>query len=637
LVAISSPADFEGTITSAETEVIGKAILTGELTIASSGELGTPRIGDVLTANYEGGNSVGVKTYSWIRYDADGDFATIATGTTHTLVLADRDNKISVVLMDADKDGALESDQTAVVLRKTNTTIPSAPTTTLVKHNRITLAYVAGYEYSDDGGETWHTPVGTDDMDFGRLTPATEYTFIQRVKQTNDTEHSANSAGLTVSTLSADDLDPIQGAVAISPSTQPRIGDVLTASVTGGEIEAQPYFYFWITKDAQGSEADVEREDPTHNTYTVSVSDFGKQIAVEVESDERKGKLASAFTLAVLKKANATAPLAPTVETNLSASVTLHEVPGYEYSIDDGETWQHSNVFSGLQPATAYSFVQRVRETEDTEASTNSTALPVTTRKNDAPAAPAMPVATEITAASVTLEATEGYEYSRNGSGGGAWQDSPVFEGLAASANYTFYQRIKETSATLASESSPGLALTTKGKGGTPAAPVINANLTTHNSITLVVVVSNALYSYSSDGGETWSDWQTSNVFTDLEPETAYIFRQKRPATSTLEESDPSPSSAPETTKEDPDGPDVDPVFAQQIYAGNHIAQTSSGLSLTAKSHATVEIFSISGKLAIRQTYAPGAYIIPLGNLPKGMYVAKVNFGSEKQTIRVAR
>ena len=54
----------------------------------------------------------------------------------------------------------------------------------------------------------------------------------------------------------------------------------------------------------------------------------------------------------------------PIVAERRSTSITLAEVAGYEYSIDNGATFQDSNVFASLSPNTTYSFVQRAKETD---------------------------------------------------------------------------------------------------------------------------------------------------------------------------------------------------------------------------------------------------------------------------------
>jgi len=61
------------------------------------------------------------------------------------------------------------------------------------------------------------------------------------------------------------------------------------------------------------------------------------------------------------------------------------------------------------------------------------------------------PVALSTTDTSVTLTTVSGYEYMISG---GDWQDSPIFTGLTTGTQYGFYQRVKATTTTLASETS---------------------------------------------------------------------------------------------------------------------------------------------------------------------------------------
>ena len=68
------------------------------------------------------------------------------------------------------------------------------------------------------------------------------------------------------------------------------------------------------------------------------------------------------------------------------------------------------------------------------------------------------PAAASVAATSVTLTSVSGYEYMRTG---GAWQDSTTFSGLTAGTSYDFYQRVKETATTLASDTSDKTTIST--------------------------------------------------------------------------------------------------------------------------------------------------------------------------------
>jgi hypothetical protein len=83
----------------------------------------------------------------------------------------------------------------------------------------------------------------------------------------------------------------------------------------------------------------------------------------------------------------------------------------------------------------------------------------VTKASQTAPAAPTM---ASNTATSITLNVITGCEYNIDG---GAYQSSPLFEGLTPSTSYTFTQRLTETATHFASEPSPAATFTTEPLG----------------------------------------------------------------------------------------------------------------------------------------------------------------------------
>ena len=78
-----------------------------------------------------------------------------------------------------------------------------------------------------------------------------------------------------------------------------------------------------------------------------------------------------------VEKTATAAPAAPKMVSHTQYSVTLEETAGYEYSIDDGKTWQLSPEFTGLFTG-VYSFTQRVAATKTTNASPASDAFTYT-------------------------------------------------------------------------------------------------------------------------------------------------------------------------------------------------------------------------------------------------------------------
>jgi len=73
--------------------------------------------------------------------------------------------------------------------------------------------------------------------------------------------------------------------------------------------------------------------------------------------------------------------------------------------------------------------------------------------------------------------------------------------------------------------------------------------------------------------------------------------------------------------------PGATPILSQ-IAANNLAMQTKNAVNLQVENGATVEIYGIKGNLINRQNYASGRHTLSLANLPRGMYLVKVRFGS---------
>lgn len=210
----------------------------------------------------------------------------------------------------------------------------------------------------------------------------------------------------------------------------------------------------------------------------------------------------------------------------------LVTIPGAEYSKDGGTTWQDSPTFTDLTPNTEYSFVARIKATENSYASVSSTAV-VTKTDKSMPATPVTPTAGGTpTSTSITLESLPGAEYSKDG--GNTWQDYPTFTGLTPNTEYTFVTRTKATDNGYPSENSEVIVIRTdKSKPNAPAVPTVNGSPTS-NSITLVEIDG---AEYSIDGGNAWQD---SSVFIGLTPNTEYTFIARIKATESNHSSDTS-------------------------------------------------------------------------------------------------
>ncbi|MDR2580060.1 MAG: T9SS type A sorting domain-containing protein [Fibromonadaceae bacterium] len=77
------------------------------------------------------------------------------------------------------------------------------------------------------------------------------------------------------------------------------------------------------------------------------------------------------------------------------------------------------------------------------------------------------------------------------------------------------------------------------------------------------------------------------------------------------------------------------PIRFPQIATSNQATQIHNGINLQVTSNAVVEIFNLKGDLIWQQNFSGGVYTVSLGHLPKGVYIVKTSFGSEKKILQV--
>ena len=142
-----------------------------------------------------------------------------------------------------------------------------------------------------------------------------------------------------------------------------------------------------------------------------------------------------------------------TVDNTTDNTLTIVVEPGYEYSIDGGETWSTTGVFEGLDPDTEYTVLTRpINGTEE-----ETTEVVVSTKKSG-PETPDI-TAKIVTENSITVKGGENYEYSIDD--GETWQDSPEFNSLNPETEYTIVARIKGTEDTMPGKNSNPLTVST--------------------------------------------------------------------------------------------------------------------------------------------------------------------------------
>ncbi|MDI9497232.1 MAG: LPXTG cell wall anchor domain-containing protein, partial [Bacillota bacterium] len=408
-----------------------------------------------------------------------------------------------------------ESPVTTATTLKSDQTAPAAPVVAVLTDTSITLEEITGAEYRLNDG-AWQT-----NPEFTGLSPNTTYNLYARLAETDTHLASPESPVTTATTLKSDQTAPAAPVVVVLTDTS-----ITLEEITGAEYR--------LNDGAWQTDPEFTGLSP-NTTYKLYV-----RLA---ETDTHLASPESPVTTATTLKSAQTAPAAPVVATLTDTSITLEEITGAEYRLNDG-AWQTDPEFTGLSPNTTYNLYARLAETDTHLASLESPATTATTLKSNQ-TAPAAPVVAVLTDTSITLEEITGAEYRLND---GAWQTDPEFTGLTPNTTNNLYVRLAETDTHLASPESPATTATTlKSNQTAPAAPVV-ATLT-DTSITLEEITG-AEYRLN-DGA-----WQTDPEFTGLTPNTSYNLYVRLAETDTHLASPESPVTTVATLKSDQTEPD---------------------------------------------------------------------------------
>ena len=370
--------------------------------------------------------------------------------------------------------------------------VPAAPEIIQVQWDTVELAYREGYQYRMEGGDWQDSPI------FTGLKPNRTYTFYCKMVETDTMLESEISAGTTVTTLKQTQPQP----------TPPVVVTVTHDSIT---LEYNDLYIYRLEKGLWQTSPTFTGLEPNRQYAVYRMLRATSEAYESPESD--------ALMVTTLK-APAPVPAAPEIHYIDSFTVILVEQPGYQYRIEGGD-WQDSPEFGGLLPNQSYTFYCRTVETDTMLESESSAGITVTTPKRHA-AVPEAPQIADIQWDTIILVEQPGYQYRIEG---GDWQDSGVFIGLEPNQTYVFYCRTVETDTMLESESSVGtIATTLKQSVNAPAAPTLLEK--TFTTITLQSVEG---CEYRISGGQ----WQSSNVFENLQPGVSYVFYQRLKETDT--------------------------------------------------------------------------------------------------------
>ena len=161
--------------------------------------------------------------------------------------------------------------------------------------------------------------------------------------------------------------------------------DALTGTVNIlGEPKYGKRIYFNVTDSNEdaGLRCKWYREDKadpigTAIEYELVQADIGKKITCVVSGTTKTGTIEA--TVGPVEKADGPAAPVISLRTRSDTEILVTENSAWEYSIDDGNSWQRSCLFKDLIPGTEYTIIARVRETATQKPSGNSAPLKVTT------------------------------------------------------------------------------------------------------------------------------------------------------------------------------------------------------------------------------------------------------------------
>ena len=238
---------------------------------------------------------------------------------------------------------------------------PSAPTVASITDTEITLNTADNQEYAmiQDGKDFIWQISGV----FKNLKPATDYSFVARIK--TDTETSEISKPLKVRTKE-------------SSAKAPDIPQLFEKTDTRIQVKSVKGQEYSLLKD--GNPTDWNTNGVFENLSPGTEYQIVTRVSY-LEEEAMPSEISKPLAVTT-KLAAAKAPEAPQISGRNETSITLQAQKSLEYAIStDGSAWkwQSSNVFSGLKANTSYQFISR--EVFDADKAMPSKESPVATFK----------------------------------------------------------------------------------------------------------------------------------------------------------------------------------------------------------------------------------------------------------------
>ena len=241
-----------------------------------------------------------------------------------------------------------------LTIRKAGQDTPMASLESSSSHS-LTVSAIPGAEYSIDGGKTWQSG-----NTFSGLEADKNYKILVRMAE--DENHTASGSrpvsGRTTDTpVDILDTDMPSYSTIYNGNRQPYPYTSLLTDMEGVKSVSVMYVGTLASgKPYETSEAPVDAG--TYKVRFYLVAEDGYDLSAE-----------QVYADMTISKAPQTMTNPPTIARRTTTTIALNPVPGAEYSMDGGETWQDSPKFTGLTPDTSYTFTQRMKETDNLTAS----------------------------------------------------------------------------------------------------------------------------------------------------------------------------------------------------------------------------------------------------------------------------
>ncbi len=342
---------------------------------------------------------------------------------------------------------------------------------------KLTASAIPGAEYSIDGGKTWQ-----DSNVFENLNPSTSYTILVRMKA--DENHEASSTRPVVGSTTKHQVaipDMPAFNTTYNGNAQPYPNTATLAQITG--VKSVEVMYFGTMnngKQYSSAEAPVNA-----GTYSVRFN-LKPELNYELDTD-------TVYADMVIARAPQTLDAAPVVANRTTTTIAVNPVPGAEYSIDNGQSWQTSPKFTGLTPDTQYTVSQRLAGTDNLEPS-NTTTVQTSTVKDTG-------LDYTINFKDETIHFNEEVVYGNDDYTG----NTPLHDGSTVVPGDTIYVGLVDDGT---GNKGPVTIITLPER---PAAPVVTVNPYDYN------MNSTTDMEYSTDGGLTWTPCAKDQNVEDLQ------------------------------------------------------------------------------------------------------------------------